>query len=196
MTRNDFIEQLEGYLKRVRSAYSYLDAYEAIIDAYYKNPNEIQLAPGFFTVTSYSLYNSLLMELAKLYCIKRKSSERTISKLINLLQDNRHLFKTEDDIHSLIEKATLKLGDMEQEIHILKTRRDNFMAHNDPLCFNRNFDPGQEFHVSIWSIMKLICFAEELCKHVFSLIDDREVCTRMRNSGDLNKLLAYTHKNK
>ena len=68
MTHDEFVEQLEVYLKHIRDAYGYFDAYEAIITGCYNNLNEINMAPGFFKVVQCSLYNSLFMELAKLYC--------------------------------------------------------------------------------------------------------------------------------
>ena len=188
MTHEKFVEQLEGYLKHIRAAYGYFDAYEAIITAYYNNFEKISTAPGFFTVARCSLYNSMLMELAKLYCTRNQSPERTLSKLLNLLQDNRHLFRAEDDIKGLIEEAKVQLANMESEIHILAKRRDKYMAHNDPMCFDRDFNPGKEMFLGKGVIFSLLTFSESLCMNIFSCLDNREVCTRMKNSGDLNKL--------
>lgn len=168
MTHDKFIEQLEGYLKHIRAAYGYFDAYEAIITAYYNNFEEISMSPGFFTVARCSLYNSMLMELAKLYCIRKRSPERTLSKLLNLLQDNSHLFRAEDDIKGLIEEAKLRLADMEPEISILAKRRDRYMAHNDPMCFERDFDPGKDLFLGKGAIFALLnFFGEPLRKYLY-----------------------------
>lgn len=90
LTRDKFIDEIEGYLRHIRAAYGYFDAYEAIITALYNDFDKLNLSPGFFAVARCSLYNSLFMELSKLYCIRRNSPERTLSKLLNLLQENRH----------------------------------------------------------------------------------------------------------
>ena len=195
MTHDKFVEQLEGYLKHIRAAYGYFDAYEAIITAYYNNFEEISRAPGFFTVARCSLYNSMLMELAKLYCTRRQSPERTLSKLLNLLQDNRHLFRAEDDIKGLIEEAKLRLADMEPEISILAKRRDKYMAHNDPMCFEKDFNPGKELFLGEGVILALLTFSENLCTNIFSRLDKRTVCMRMKNSADLSNLLEAIQRN-
>ena len=129
------------------------------------------------------------MELSKLYCKRKHSSERTISKLLNLLQENRHLFKPEDNIKALIEETTAKLDAMEPEIQKLAARRDTYLAHNDPMSFEKDFDPAKEYPLGIGTIFALISLSEELCLYVFSCLDERKVCTRMTNSGDLNILL-------
>ena len=193
MTHDKFVELLEGYLKHIRADYGYFDAYEAIIAAYYNNFEEINIARGFFTVARCSLYNSMLMELAKLYCTRKQSPERTLSKLLNLLQDNRHLFRADDDIKGLIEEAKLRLADMEPEISILAKRRDKYMAHNDPVCFERDFNPGKEMFLGEGVILSLLTFSESLCRDIFSHLDSRKICTRMENSGDLNELLSELH---
>ena len=107
------------------------------------------------------------MELAKLYCTRKQSPERTLSKLLNLLQDNRHLFRAEDDIKGLIEEAKLRLADMEPEISILAKRRDKYMAHNDPMCFEKDFNPGKELFLGEGVILALLNFRKTFAQIFF-----------------------------
>lgn len=189
MTHDKFVTEVEGYLRHIKSAYGYLDAYEAIITALYNDFDKLNLSPGFFTVARCSLYNSLLMELSKLYCTRKNSSERTLSKLLNLLQENRHLFKPEDNIKELIENARAKLDAMEPEIKKLMARRDTYLAHNDPISFSKDFNPAKEYPLGIGAIVGLISVSEDLCLSVFSCLDERQVCIRATNSGDLDRVL-------
>ena len=126
----------------------------------------------------------------KLYCTRKQSPERTLSKLLNLLQDNRHLFRAEDDIKGLIKEAKLRLADMEPEISILAKRRDKYMAHNDPMCFERDFNPGKELFLGEGVVLALLTFSERLCMEIFSCLDKRDICIRMKNSGDLDNLFS------
>ena len=66
------------------------------------------------------------------------------------------------------------------------------MAHNDPMCFERDFNPGKEMFLGKGVIFSLLTFSESLCMNIFSCLDNREVCTRMKNSGDLNKLFELS----
>ena len=197
MTHDEFVEQLEVYLKHIRDAYGYFDAYEAIITGCYNNLNEINLAPGFFKLAQCSLYNSLLMELAKLYCKRKGSSERTLSKLLNLLKENRRLFKPEDNICELIEDAENQLESdvMKKGIDILKNRRDQYMAHNVQIYFKKDFSPRKEFPIGQGEIWRLISFSDNLCKNIYSHLEQQNIYTRAKNSGDLCKLLEKAQGN-
>lgn len=197
MTRDEFVEQLEVYLKHIRDAYGYFDAYEAIITGCYNNLNEINMAPGFFKIVQCSLYNSLFMELAKLYCKRKNSSERTVSKLLNLVIENRHLFKPEDNICELIKNAEYQLEseDMKKAIDVLKNRRDQYMAHNDQIYFKKDFNPRKEFPIGQGELWGLISFADNLCKSIYSCLEQQDIYTRAKNSGDLYKLLEKAHGN-
>lgn len=194
MTRDEFIKELEGYIRHIRSANSYFDAYQAIVTGLYNNLDEINLSPGFFTVAKRSLYHSLMIELAKLFC-ERKSSERTLSKLLNLLQDNRHLFQDKSDLTAIIQKANAQLDKMEPEILSLKTRRDKFLAHNDPIYFQNGFTLGNNASIGYGVVFSMLQFSEDLCLTIFSRLDDRKPCFRMKGSGDLNVLLAHAKAN-
>lgn len=194
MTRDKFIKELEGYIKHIRFAYSYFDAYQAIVTGLYNNLDEVNLSPGFFTVAKTSLYHSLMMELAKLFC-KRDSSERTISKLLNLLQDNRHLFQDKSELTAIIQKATAQLDKMEPEIASLKARRDEYLAHNDPIYFQNGFTLGNNASIGDGVVFSMLQFSENLCLAIFSKLDDRKPCFRIKNSGDLNVLLAHAKAN-
>lgn len=189
MKRDEFVKELEGYIRHIRSAYSYFDAYQAIITGLYNNLDEMNLSPGFFTVAKTALHHSLMIELAKLYC-ERKSSERTLSKLLNLLLENRHLFQDKSDLTDIIQKATAQLEDMAPEILTLKTGRDKYLAHNDPIYFQNGFTLGDNAPIGYGVVFSMLQFSEKLCLTIFSKFDDRKPCFRMKDSGDLNVLLA------
>ena len=195
MTRDEFIKELEGYIRHIRSANSYFDAYQAIVTGLYNNLDEMNLSPGFFTVAKTSLYHSLMMELAKLFC-KRDSSERTISKLLNLLQDNRHLFQDKSELTAIIQNANVQLDKMEPEILSLKARRDKYLAHNDPIYFQNGFTLGDNASVGYGVVFSMLQFSENLCLTIFSKLDDRKPCFKIKNSGDLNVLLAHAKTNR
>lgn len=85
---------------------------------------------------------------------------------------------------------------MKPKIDKLKIRRDSYLAHNDKVYFQVGyFDPDKEYYLGPSDLRILLFFAENLCRDIFSLIDSREPCFRIKNSGDLNKLLNQAKNN-
>lgn len=197
LTRDEMVKNLEGYLKRIRSAYSYFDAYYAIYVASCNNIEKVNLAPGFFHVAEYSLYNSTLLELAKLFGTSRKfSEERTLWSLMGQVKANQQLFPPEAKISELLVRTETQLHEMDRDVQNLKGKRDKYLAHNDPISFEEGFDHSTYFPISIEEIVDLIAFAESLCMTLFSYLDKSPVCCRITNAGDLDGLMQWVSVNR
>lgn len=202
------IAELEAYLKHIEFAQDCFIAYKSILDSLNPYNEQINLSPGFFTITMNSLSKCLCIELAKLYI--GSGQEKTIRKLLNQVSSNRHIFpkeiKTEfvwaDDpsrepdaqidkinINSDIEIAQAQLEQFEPIIVRLKSRRDKYLAHNDPEFFDGKVNPAWTFPVAMCDVHALIHFAGNLCNKLLSYLDRRVIAYQSQNADDLTNLL-------
>jgi hypothetical protein len=80
MPHEEMVAKLEAYLKHIIFAQDFLATYKSILDAIEPYNAQINLAPGFFTLSQYSLSKCLFIELGKLYC--GSGDEKTMSKFL------------------------------------------------------------------------------------------------------------------
>ena len=208
MNREQLIEELEAYLRHIIFASDCLVSYKSILDGSSKYNDQINIAPGFFSISMNALSKCLCIELAKLFV--GSGSEKTMQKLIGIVNANQNLFPKEkktpyhwaDDPHCppMIEiekiniKADLKAAEeqllgLEPIISRLKSRRNHFLAHNDPKYFDGTQNPSWDFPISISDVQALIYFSAGFCNKLLSHLDDRIMAYQSSNSNDLEQLL-------
>lgn len=184
------------------------EVYKSILDAIEPYNDQINLAPGFFTLSQYSLSKCLLIELGKLYC--GSGQEKTMSKLLNQVHGNFQLFpkqistpfQWEDDptrapevrittinMNNDLAEAKKQLESMAPIVTRLKSRRDTSLVHNDPKYFHGKLNPIWDFPISIADVNTLIYFAAGFCNKMLSYLDGRVIAYQSQNADDLNELL-------
>lgn len=208
MDRIQLIREVEAYLRHIIFASDCLVCYKSILDGSAKYNDQINIAPGFFTVSMHALSKCLCIELAKLFV--GSGSEKTMHKLVSVVSANQHLFpKQKETLYFLEENQNSRPIVEIQEIHIkedlrnaeerlaelkpivecLKSRRNQFLAHNDPRYFDGVKNPSWDFPLSISDVQILISFSADFCNKLLSYLDDRIMAYPSTNAGDLEKLL-------
>lgn len=185
-----------------------LVCYKSILDGSSKYNDQINIAPGFFSVSLNALSKCLCIELAKLFV--GSGSEKTIHHLIGIVKANQNIFPKKkeipyhwaDDLSRPpmieIEKINIKidlqdaeerLTKLEPIIGRLKSRRDQFLAHNDPKYFDGTQNASWDFPISISDVQALIYFGAGFCDKLLSHLDNRVMAYQTSNSNDLEQLL-------
>lgn len=208
MEKQQLIEEIRAYLRHIIFASDCLSCYRSIIDASRDRNDQINLSPGFFSISMHALSKCLCIELAKLY--DHKTTEKTIYALVGVVKANQHLFPKKKDVSYLWDdpvsgvckdetvkidiKADLadaeeQLSRLETIIGNLKSRRDQYLAHNDPKYFDGTINPAWDFPIAISDVETLIFFAAGFCNKLLSYLDDTIMAYRSSNSNDLENLL-------
>ncbi|HDX9630597.1 TPA: hypothetical protein ROY30_004322 [Bacillus cereus] len=107
--------------------------------------DELNIAPAFFTLTLQSLFNDVIITLAKLYEHGRTTAN--LNKLINIADVNRALFDYKENAADslMITKKEIEnhkkiIEEKKECLNNLFIWRDKVYAHNDMKYF---FDKGQ-----------------------------------------------------
>lgn len=208
MDREQLIGELEAYLRHIIFASDCLVSYKSILDGSSKYNDQINISPGFFSVSMNALSKCLCIELAKLFV--GSGSEKTIQKLIGIVRANQDLFPKEKkipyywadnphrppmierekiNIKADLQTAEEQLAKLEPIIRRLKSRRNQFLAHNDPKYFDGSKNPSWDFPISISDVQALIYFSAGFCNKLLSHLDDRIMAYQSSNSNDLEQLL-------
>ncbi|MES5896739.1 hypothetical protein [Bacillus cereus group sp. RP43] len=107
--------------------------------------DELNIAPAFFTLTLHSVFNDVIITLAKLY--EHGKQTANLNKLINIADANRALFDYKE--HAIdplmitnkeIENHKKIIEEKEESLNNLFMWRDKVYAHNDMKYF---FDKEQ-----------------------------------------------------
>lgn len=168
--------------------------------------------PTFFRIHNNSIQRDLVIVLAKTF---DPSSRRSIFKLIDWIKENKSNLKykgqpiTDENIESYLQK----IKSVKHILNKIKTQRDKFIAHDDPIYFDEPYRINEDAPINldefnsvlkvlrkilfgiysslenVHNEMKLvgirnIDFIVKLLRHQKILFDDDEIRKRMWN-GDL-----------
>lgn len=187
MTKEEMIEELHAYLTHIVFARDCLVAYLSILDGA-KNYNEIiNVSVGFFRIAQYSLNKCMFIEFSKLYCGSGKQ-EKTIRKLINIVEANINLFSNKKKAKECCDKVNQRFQEMNELISKLKTRRDKDLVHNDKEYFDGKINPAIENYISVEECEMLFNCVYEYCSNLFVLLG-RTVEYDVDRANDLESLL-------
>ena len=214
MEKEQFIEETEAYLRHIFFASDCLACYKSILDGSSKYNNQINIAPGFFSVSLHALSKCLCIELSKLFL--GSGDEKTMHKFINVAKANQNIFPKEkisvcdweDDsklpptqitekinIAKDLQDAEMQLEQLQPILSRLKGRRDQFLVHNDSKYFDGTNRPEWAFPISISDVQALIYFSAGFCNKLLSYLDNRVVAYRSTNADDLEQLLLHVQAN-
>ncbi|MBR5486017.1 MAG: hypothetical protein IKV41_05850 [Oscillospiraceae bacterium] len=209
MTKEELIELLETYLRRIRFANDCLISAKSIWSAVLNHNAVINQSSGFFTICLLSLERSMCMELAKLY--SGSGEERTIEKLNNIIKANQHLFPSEIDctptyvgdseieikrvvhkvnVSDMIETFTKGKVFHEETIKALKARRNKYIAHNDREYFLDEEKLKKDFPVKLKDVEDLITYTGDYCNKILSSLNRTVIAYHSQNADDLSSLLS------
>ncbi len=175
MNVNEMFSLIESYLQHNNFAYNLYIAYMSLHESNKSHNNLLNKAPGFFTMTQYALSKCMLLEFAKLYC--GSGDERTIYKLIKIVEANLHLFNTKD-IQILCSNAKKYMETiLNPTIENLKSRRNEDLAHNDKKFFDGMRNPALESYISCDNINVLYEYTFEFLNRLIeALPTEKKVC--------------------
>lgn len=212
MTTQEMKKELNTYLKHIRIINNRYIALMSIYNSIQKYNEEINYARGFFWVSIYAISDSCCSELVKLYCGSRH--ERTIRYLLGVIKANQNLFykeiktnvhdandhskilwsETEKvDLKREIDKAYEELDKLNAIIIRLKSRRNQYLAHNDPEYFYDTEKISKNLPLSLDELKQLIHFAGDLCNKMQGYLDGDIVLYETIGSDDLLCLFQTMH---
>lgn len=211
MLKQELVYELKAYIKHIRLAQDCLIAYKSLCNSICSHNEQINLAPGFFSIAKQSLINCMCVELAKLYVGSGK--EKTIRKLLNQISANCNLFPKyinntyfwadnqenqpyeevfSVDIIAEISTAQARIKDLEPIINQLKNRRNTYYAHNDPQYFLSGDQLTTDFPLTFNDVSVLIDFAGKFCNQMLVYLTGEVISYQSMNADDLPNLLNRT----
>ena len=183
----EMFREIEAYMQHINFAYNCYQAYVSLYDVNEKYNDVLNLSPGFFTITRFSLSKCLLVETAKLFCGSK--DERTIQKLIRLAQSNRSAFK-HDNSKLLCDAANNALENkFDNTIKKLKARRDQDLTHNDQLFFYGDKNPAEENYISPSEIEELLLYVFDFCNELLKCLSCDEKVILMHGANDISEFV-------
>lgn len=206
MTKEEMVSELKAYMHHIFYAQECLTVQDTIRKLKSEYLDEMNLAPAFFQLTVYTMFRTAYLEVAKLY--RGSSDERTIWKLINIVNANINLFPKKTTIPNLCENAielrpitikiniveynkkfNEKINQYENEIKCLSQARDHFLAHNDPIAFYSGLDQRWEPGLDTEKLNELIGIIAEYCNYLLSALTGEIMSHHSLNGDDIKILL-------
>ena len=183
--------EIEAYMQHINFAYNCYEAYISLCDVNEKYNDILNLSPGFFTITRFSLSKCLFLETAKLFCGSK--DERTIQKLIRLAQSNNSAFE-DKNAKTLCDAADKALTNrFANTINKIKSRRDQDLTHNDPLFFYGDKNPAKENYISPSEIEELLLYVFDFCNDLLECLSCDEKVILMHGANDISELVEKIH---
>lgn len=167
----------------------------------------LNLSPSFFTIVLYSLENTFMMALAKLF----DSDKTTLSlhKILNICENNQKLFKKEltfpfyeggtdkivdNEIIKVnliedIKKTRLEISSLEKSISSLKGRRDKKYAHNDKQYIDKLTELADKYPLNHHDIESLIECAGKILNRLLNDLNGEVMLTYHSNYGDIDEII-------
>lgn len=130
--KNDLLEEINGYFMQLVYMKDLINVSEDV-DKYEKN---LESAPNFTLIIRCALIDSYMLTLMRLY--DKSDKAKTIPNLIEKCKNNIHLFPSNNDTLSMLNKFQEKVSSDEFISHAIKTlitRRDSIFVHNDKKYF-------------------------------------------------------------
>lgn len=215
ISKENLVEEIKMYLSHITVAHDYYIAWKTLVDSVNSKEfnGKINMAPAFFSVTLNALFDSLQLELSKLYCDTQKN-EKTINKLINIAEANANLFPTdvvyganiEDaensefeikkiNIKNDLSRAKKDLEELKPIIENINTRRDKKIAHNDKKYFLCPREIYIDTPLTMSELHALICFAGDFCNKLLCYLNESIIGYNCFYTEDLKNLLEKTSHN-
>lgn len=184
--------EINAYLQHINFAKNCYDAYRCLFKGIKENNSVLNEAPGFFTISEYALSKCLLLELAKMFL--KKSDEKNVTKLINTVRANMHLFSI-GNVKSRCEYVEKEINTtLKDSIEKLKARRDQDLAHNDRIFFSGRINPAEKHYISPEECETLITLVFNFCNDLLSCLPHTKSPILYYGADDLNNLIN-NHKN-
>jgi hypothetical protein len=179
--------EIEAYMQHINFAYNCYEAYISLCDINERYNDVLNLSPGFFTITQFSLSKCLLLETAKLFCGSK--DERTMQKLIRIVQSNNSVFEHKNAKTLCDEVYNTLANRFANTIDRIKARRDQDLSHNDPLFFYDDKNPAEENYISPAEIEELLLYVFGFCNELLESVPCDEKVILMHGANDISTLV-------
>lgn len=206
LSKDDFSNLLKHFFSRITYVTDCFEIYIHLNDLKKKYLKQLNYAPAFFSTISYSLVNTFIIELWKLYDHKSLTS---IQNLINQSQKNKTLFMKEHkngyldedtneckdlnsiqiDIDDELRDCRKLLNKNAKRIDNLRNQRNKFFAHLDENYKNNTKKLADDFPVTLKDIKILLQTANEICNKITVAFDESWHLTKSSNVFDIDHLL-------
>lgn len=187
MDKNCMFYEIEAYMKHLVFAHNCLQAYMCLLRNIEQHNDILNEAPGFFTITKYSLSKCAVLEFAKLF--KNSSKEKTICKLINVVKANNNLFSNGNAMKLCAIAEEKLFTEFESVILKLKVRRDKDLGHNDKEYFHNDRNPALENYISLRELETLYNFAMNFCNELLNALQIETTIVLENGADDLDDLI-------
>ena len=215
LTKEELIEKLKGLKNTIRMVNDFQKAYDSIRQAISEEgfEEEINLAPGFFSVTRNALIRGMVIETSKLF-----DNDRRAYSLLNFLnscaqslpamqfkaegflmtdhrtgKESQSITRTEAQIKEKF-REDIALWHKEKKalnsaIENLRKQRNKFYAHIDEGYMTDVDALVRESPISLSEIKKLIEYASKVYTGIEVYLTKNHTMLCAINSGDLSRLL-------
>lgn len=168
--KNDLLEEINGYFMQLVYMKDLINVSEDV-DKYEKN---LESAPNFTLIIRCALIDSYMLTLMRLY--DKSDKAKTIPNLIEKCKNNIHLFPSNNDTLSMLNKFQEKVSSDEFISHAIKTlitRRDSIFVHNDKKYFGEKLKNDTSY-LKKYHIWILRNFTEEVLNYLFLQLSSEE----------------------
>lgn len=206
LSKEDFSNLLKQFFSRITYVTDCFEIYKHLKDLKKKYLKQLNYAPAFFSTITYSLVNTFIIELWKLYDNRSLTS---IWSLIPQSQKNKSLFmkkhkigyldedtneckdisSVQIDIDNELMDCRKLLNNNAKRIDNLRNQRNKFFAHLDKNYGNNTKKLVDDFPVTFKDIEILLQTANEICNKISVAFDESWHFTKSSNVFDIDNLL-------
>lgn len=187
------VNKVENILDHVTYAHDCFIAYFSILQIQENENEKINLAPGFFTIVTHSLVQTMIMTLSRLYCSKDED-DICFTTLLKSCRSPENLKIDEHKKVLIINLSNQMASDIDHSsaiIEKIRLRRNKAYAHNDKSYFLKPNRMIQELSVSKEELEHLLFLAGEFCSKLFTILTSRVVIPYTVNSNDIQNLIKH-----
>ena len=218
-SKDELIKEIKHIKSTIRMANDYLEVWRSIKRATKEDgfEKEINIAPGFFNITTNALISSLFIEISKLFD-KSGNKACSIPQLLNscaqslpsmqfeaetyltkdyMGQQSHRVFRTGEQIKEKFQED-IKLWKEEKKsldsvIENIRTQRHGYYAHIDR-CYMESVELlMKEAPISFSDIEKIVKYANKVYSGIEVYLTKSQTMLCAWNSGDLSRLLSKMH---
>lgn len=149
--------------------------------------------PTFFRIHNNSIQRDLVIVLAKTF---DPGSRRSVLKLIDWIKENNNNLEykgqplTDEDIESFLQNVS----GIEHILSKIKTQRDKFIAHDDPIYFDEPYRINEDAPINLDELERVLDVLREILFEIYSSIKNAHFEMKLvglRNIDFIVKLLRH-----
>ena len=175
----------EELLYQMKDCGEYLSALAVLNEGFTKHNSTICIAKDFFSVVQFSLINTIMVGVIKLY--DRNKDSYSVPKCIAMFKDvnmkQPEKLLEWDAANEQVQKNEKKLESYEEALKHLVTRRDKYYMHNDKGYFLNWSDLKKTATFSFDDARELLSIAKNTCEVIYRVCCGNEWRPHLRQGS-------------